>query len=231
MTKSKLTLKFPATDFIDAADLAHFLFLFRGAYASCADTLKTVKAVDRIDDNFKKIAKETLRALNASDIDQLFSRELGSKSLIVQRISFESPLEIALAGVPALLCIAVILSGGKFKWGNLHVLLPPIGVGIKNLREALTPTIKAPIEYGIRLPQIKLSPDEFQELMKQDPKTKKDGGFQGFLVRLQQKVNRNNHIISLSESDINKIIHFGRDSRRGGWQARVKKIFGRHFDL
>jgi hypothetical protein len=226
-----LVLKFPSANYVDPVELGHFLFLFRGAYAIYTEQSNLPTKDYAADCEFEKKLREKIKSLNASEIDNLFTNSLGKDALRVQKISFQSPLEIALAGVPLLLCVAVILSGGKFKWGNLNVTLPPIGVGIKNLREALSPTIKAPLEYGLRQPKIKLSRDEFNELKKQDPKSKGKGGFQGLLVRLQQKVNQSTLEIELSETDIDRIIRYGRDPKKGGWQSRVQKIFGRHFNF
>ena len=231
MAARQLKLSFPDLGSIDAAELGHFLFLFRGAYASCANIL-TGQDLRRLDpQKLEYRVRRHLRSLNVADIDALFSRELGHKKLSVQRVSFESPLEITLYGVSVLLAVAVILSGGKFKLGPLHVTLPPIGEGISRLRAALTPTTKAPLGYGIRSRTVKLSRSEFNELMKHDPASEYRGGFQRLLIGLQYKINQQTLEVVLSDSEMDKIIRHCRNAYKGGWQGSIKKIFGRHFDL
>jgi hypothetical protein len=56
-----------------------------------------------------------------------------------------------------------------------------------------------------------------------------DGGFQGFLVGLQNRTNRQTRELELSERDLERIYRYKANPRKGGWQSRFNKIFGRHF--
>jgi len=163
------------------------------------------------------------------DIDALFSKELGRNNLVVRKISFESPLEITVCGVIVLLAVAVIFSGGKYKLGPLKVSLPPIGVGIKKLREALSPIVQAPLGYGIRSRTIKLSRLELGELMKHDPASEFKGGFQRLLIGIQYRVNKQTGEVTLFDPEMDAIIRHCRNASKGGWQGSIKKIFGKHF--
>ena len=72
-----------------------------------------------------------------------------------------------------------------------------------------------------------LTPEEIDELFRQDPATAGDGGFQHFIVRLQKKVRRATQEIRLEEKDLEDIPHFAFDFKKGGWQTRLLTIFGR----
>jgi hypothetical protein len=61
------------------------------------------------------------------------------QDLILSDIKRDNPIELILAGIGYPLAAAVILSGGQFKFGPIVARLPPIGDGIKKLREALKP--------------------------------------------------------------------------------------------
>jgi len=124
----------------------------------------------------------------------------------------------------------VIFSGGKISLlGAIRAELPAFGKGLKALREALALDKTVQAGFGIREATIKLTKDEFEELMKQDPSTRRDGGFQGFLVALQDRTNRQTRELDLSERDLERILRYKAKPKKGGWQSRFNKIFGRHF--
>jgi len=131
------------------------------------------------------------------------------------------------------LVAAVIFSGGKISVAGFGVTirakLPPLGKGIKNLQEALGLDKTIRVGFGIKESTIKLNRQEFDALMQQDPNTKNRGGFQGFLVGLQSQINKRTKMLSLSEHDLERIYRYKENPRKGGWQSRFKKIFGRHF--
>ncbi len=60
-------------------------------------------------------------------------------SLTVKKIRKNSPLEITLCGIGIALTVAMIISGGRIEItkNGFKCELPPLGVGIKNLKEAL----------------------------------------------------------------------------------------------
>jgi hypothetical protein len=79
----------------------------------------------------------------------------------------------------------------------------------------------------IGITPITLNPQERDFLFAQDPKSKAGGGFQAFLVGLQQKVDRETGRAELTISDREKIARYAHDYKGGGWQGRLRKIFGR----
>lgn len=76
-----------------------------------------------------------------------------------------------------------------------------------------------------------LTGSEMDELFLQDPSSARDGGFQHFLVDLQQKARRPSLEIKLDDDDIERIRAYAADSKKGGWQKRILIIFGRVLDL
>lgn len=72
-----------------------------------------------------------------------------------------------------------------------------------------------------------LTADEIAELDLQDSSTKGDGGFQSLLVNLQNKVDRKTGALKLSPSDLQRIPQYAFDYRNGGWENRLKRVFGR----
>lgn len=72
-----------------------------------------------------------------------------------------------------------------------------------------------------------LTQDEIAELDLQDPRTKGHGGFQGYLVDLQNRLGRDTNELFLSDSDLERIPRYAFDYKNGGWQNRLVQIFGR----
>jgi hypothetical protein len=101
--------------------------------------------------------------------------------------------------------------------------------GLRALKEALALDKTVQAGFGIRGATIKLTKEQFDELMRQDPQTKNNGGFQGFLVGLQNRTNRRTRELELSERDLERILRYKANPNRGGWQSRFAKIFGPHF--
>ncbi|MCA8949121.1 MAG: aspartyl-tRNA synthetase [Planctomycetes bacterium] len=73
-----------------------------------------------------------------------------------------------------------------------------------------------------------LSPDEILILDRQDPETKKDGGYQSLLVRLQERVDRATGALALTDEDLERIPRYAFDYKNGGWEDRLRGIFRRH---
>lgn len=72
---------------------------------------------------------------------------------------------------------------------------------------------------------ITLTTQEMSILFQQDPSTKDNGGFQNFLISLQEKINPTNRVIDLTTSDLEKIPRYAFDYGNGGWEDRLKGIF------
>lgn len=66
------------------------------------------------------------------------------------------------------------------------------------------------------------------ELRKQNPATANDGGYQNFLVHLQNKTNWQNGELTLTADDLEKIPRYAFDYKNGGWQNRLMTIFARN---
>ncbi len=77
----------------------------------------------------------------------------------------------------------------------------------------------------------KLNENEEALLLKQNPSTKSDGGWQGLLVRLENKYNPNTKEITLSQGDIEKIQQYAFGYGNGGWESRLRGIFERHLGI
>lgn len=75
--------------------------------------------------------------------------------------------------------------------------------------------------------RIVLNSFEVSELLKQDPSTVDDGGYQQLLVKLQSKLNRKDNSIILDDDDLEKIPRYAFDYGQGGWEDRLMNIFSR----
>lgn len=73
---------------------------------------------------------------------------------------------------------------------------------------------------------VELKPDEYDSLSEQDPASRGGGGFQALLVNLQERVTDDMHL-DLTVQDRERIARYAHDYRSGGWQGRLRKIFGR----
>jgi len=79
----------------------------------------------------------------------------------------------------------------------------------------------------INTTKIVLGQSEIDILFRQHPSTKSAGGFQNFLISLQNRTNRNTGQILLALQDIVRIQKYAFDYGQGGWEWRLKAIFGR----
>ena len=73
--------------------------------------------------------------------------------------------------------------------------------------------------------QITLIAIEIEELKKTAPTDRRKGGFQSFIVELSERSDAN-HTIDLTLKDIEKIDRYA-NYTQGGFQNRLKRIFGR----
>lgn len=75
---------------------------------------------------------------------------------------------------------------------------------------------------------VTLNSHEMSVLLKQDPSTKANGGFQGLLVSLQERLNKTTGSLTLNTDDLRRIPQYAFDYKQGGWEDRLKEIFSRH---
>jgi hypothetical protein len=73
-----------------------------------------------------------------------------------------------------------------------------------------------------------LNREEREELFRQDPASRRNGGFQSLLVRLQDQYRPGTEEIRLVNEDVEDIARHAFDYEQGGWEDRLVKIFGRH---
>ena len=69
---------------------------------------------------------------------------------------------------------------------------------------------------------------EMEALFKQDPATKKNGGWQGLNVGLQERCDRATGKLHLTSDDLRRIPQYAFDYNDGGWESRLKTAFSRH---
>lgn len=225
--KTTIRLSFADSDEIDAKELADFLFLFGAIY-----TVGTVLAVARPTlaeaDEFEQAVVSHVRRLSFGGLSPLFHQELGVWKLVPKYIGKQSPFAIEFEGLAAALTVAVIFSGGKINLaGVLQATLPPLSEGIKKLRDVLSPSPKVIFSYGPQIQTIKLSKSEFMELMHHSGRGQ--GGFQILLSSLQKKVKRGKRELTLTGDELDRLFRYAQNPKKGGWQASIHKIFGRHF--
>ena len=75
--------------------------------------------------------------------------------------------------------------------------------------------------------KLTLSNVEVSELLRQEPNTASDGGFQRLLVKLQRQLNPKTNELQLDDDDLRKIPQYAYNYGQGGWQNRLELIFSR----
>jgi hypothetical protein len=212
--------------------LADFLYFFRAANLALRDIVPSQDhdaLREPTEPEFKEYRKR-LANCSISKLNSFFDPRNSPELLQISQINRQSPIDISVVGFPFLLILAAIFSGGKINLlGIIKAELPAFGKGLKAIREALALDKTVQAGFGIRGAIIKLTKEEYAELMKQDPATKGDGGFQGFLVGLQTRIESQTRELELSERDLERILRYKANPKKGGWQSRFNKIFGRHF--
>jgi len=218
---------------LSPTELAEFFFLFKATYVAAVDFCEKNR-IDNIDQrDAGRLQSEFnlyLKKLTAIELDDLFTRNLGGKNLATTRISRSSPWEYIVCGLVTASVLAAIVSGGEVSFvGLFSCKLNAIGDGIRKLKTGLGIGKKTSVGYCVQSTKIKLSKTEYAELKKQDPNKKSRGGFQSFLVNLQNRINKSTLEIELNQSDLKRIAKYKAQPKAGGFQARFLKIFGRHF--
>lgn len=218
---------------LNPSELAEFFYLFP-AVGLALSHLVPVREHGNVREPTSaelKRYRQELGKFSPDELDSFFAPQTSSDFLQIDQIRRNSPLEITLCGCAFLITLGVIFSGGKISISRqgLKAELPPLGKGLNSLREALGLNDKIKAGFGIRETVIKLNDREYDELCKQDDASKNKGGFQHFLVGLKDRINKQNRELQLRPSDLERIYRYKANPRKGGWQSRFKKIFGRHF--
>lgn len=213
-------------------EMAEFLYLLKGTYGAANAFCLKNPLLTLSEKNLAATAAQFrafLEELSPVELDMLFNQDLDDKRLVTQRILRASPWEFVLYGLVPCLALAMIISGGELSFLGLKCKLNAIGDGVKKLKTGLGLGKKVVSGYGIKSAKIKLSKAEYAELKKQDPSKNSRGGFQSFLINLQNRVNKNTLEIELNQTDLARIEKYKSDPKAGGFQSRFLKIFGRHF--
>ena len=214
-------------------ELAEFLYLFPAA-GRALNRLVPKGEHDAVRDptteELKKYRRE-LGKFSPDELDSFFASQTSQDSFQIKKITRNSPLEITLEGCALLITLGVIFSGGKINISALGIKaeLPPLGKGLKSIREALGINDTTKAGFGIYEIVIKLSKEEFDLLCLQDDASRNRGGFQHFLVELKTRVNKSTKELKLNRQDLERIRRHKTTPQKGGWQSRFNKIFGRHF--
>jgi hypothetical protein len=216
---------------LDPNELAEFLYLFPAVGRALSGFVPKVdhSAVRQPTPEELSRYRHRLARFSPDELDSFFTGKQSQDVLQIVQIRRNSPLEVTLAGCAFLITLGVLFSGGKIDIGGLKAELPPFGKGLKSLREALGLNNKIKAGFGIRETVIKLSRAEYAALRKQDDASRNKGGFQHFLVGLKDRINKQTLELQLSRADLERVYRYKANPKKGGWQSRFKKIFGRHF--
>ncbi len=128
---------------IPVGDFSYFLYLFRAAYvagikANGSNFPNENFIKDEVEE-LSNIVQENLLRKSKREITFLSFHKLPiHEDLTILDIKRENPLDVIFGGIAIAFTVAVILSGGKFELtkDGLKVELPPLGEGIKSLRNA-----------------------------------------------------------------------------------------------
>lgn len=218
---------------LNPSELAEFLYLFPAAGRALSHLVPEHDHDAEREPTPEELTKyrRELGGFSPHELDSLFTEAASHHILQISQIRRSSPLEITLSGCAFLITLGVIFSGGKISISRqgLKAELPPFGTGLKCLRDALGLKGKVKAGFGIRGTVIKLNEKEYAALCMQDDASKNKGGFQHFLVGLKDRINKQTRELQLSPPDLERIYRYKANPKKGGWQSRFKKIFGRHF--
>ena len=123
---------------IDVEELTDFLYHFRAVYAAALELdLAHTEQFNQASSEFvADQVRQKVHGMDWTTLSRLAHRDLGDNKLGMINIQRENPLTIVFEGAVVALTAAVILSGGQFRFGPLNVKLPPLGTGIRSLRDA-----------------------------------------------------------------------------------------------
>ena len=143
------------------SELAEFLRYFRAAYVAVLTESHISNEDPMFSGQYDRIDMNEARALarkvkETAPFRGTWFLQLSNTHVPVElriaRMSMQSPLHMALTGIPLALAAAVIISGGEFTLtGVVKVKLPALGVGITKLREAFG--MKAQKRRVVRTPR------------------------------------------------------------------------------
>lgn len=197
---------------------------------ACVVAAKNIDLSWDLNDQFPEGASASFHRINPLEWNAYFDRR-APELISIESISRNSPLQIALSCSVVLLSIAVVFSGGTIKAtkDGFEATIPPLGDAIASLKKALGLAGHVTAGYSIRTITIKLNSTEVAALQLQDPSQQRKGGFQSFLIGLQSRLNKNTKELTLTDVDLERVVRYKSNPKKGGFQSRFEKIFGRHF--
>jgi hypothetical protein len=224
---AQVKLKFTTSEQTSPLQLSQFLQLFVTTYRA----LESISEKSPIEFTEYEVPTEGLfSCLKYQDIKRCLDSTIFDTDPQITAINQQSPIEIAIAGSIMLLTMAAILSGGNHKISlgpvKFEYNLKSLGESISNLRRGLTNNSSLGIGYEFTGGKIKLNKEEISYLNKE---VNMNGGFQRFMRELQTRIKPKSRIIELSNRDIDRILKYKSNPKKGGFQSRFNKIFGRHF--
>ena len=234
MKKEEIVLTFETTETtLNPTDLADFLYLFRAVYNASIRYLKLDKHnIEREDIAVSsEFIKEVLHKIGYANVNKLFNYDFKDFNLKTSKISKSSPLEIAFVGLFSASVITAMIAGGEVDFLRLRVKMNSLADVLIKFKEALAIKRTDETGFAVKNKTITLNQVEFDELMKQKESSKGKGGFQNYIVKLQYRINKNTRVLQLTDLDIDKLRKWGSKPKKGGWQARIKRIFGRHLSF
>jgi len=123
---------------INPTELAEFLYLFQGANVALQQVTSINHRLRQPTEAEIAAAKSEIASFSPRQLDSIFDPKRAKDLLQIGSISRQSPLEIVVMGCLSLLTIAVVFSGGKIEILKVvKAQLPPLGHGVKSLRDAL----------------------------------------------------------------------------------------------
>lgn len=222
---------------LDPVKLGEFIFYFK----ILVNTLSNIKNAPKTnvttepDVELQRGIKQKLKQIDINKIESYSTTSNDLDELRIQSINYNSPLEIEYLYWGSILVLAVVFGGGSIELSDaskgltIKATLPSLGEGISRIRQALSFSKHVHAGFGIKTTTIKLNKEEYGLLMMQEDETRTRGGFQNFLVGLKYRIKRNTKELDLNDTDIEKILRYKKDPKKGGFQSRCRKIFDRHF--
>jgi hypothetical protein len=218
----RLRIGRPEEGVVDSRDLAEFMMLFRGAYVAGL-RLGEGKPVEA------EALLAHLETLTPSQVEELFN-EASDYPLVATRVTQESPIEVTYCGILTMIAVVHVLCGGTLRLPGVRSELP-FGIVelISRMRKWFSKRSGSKVGYGSQgTKRVTLTKVERAILMQE---WRGRGGFQTFLMELQARIGKKKTaVLVLSPRDIDIILRHGAHPEKGGFQSRIRKIFGSHFD-
>lgn len=125
--------------------LFEYLNLFSRVYSRYANAALAGQLQMAINESPKSAGARAVKSVPVNfeqlqAVEFTVDNEGQSNELLIEKLNKNSPLEMVLVGIPIALTAAVIFSGGTVKINRkegFEFELPPIGEGLKKIREAL----------------------------------------------------------------------------------------------